>query len=649
MTYSEYLLLVERLNRYAYAYYVLDEPQITDEEYDKEYKKLLLFEKQNPTLVAVDSPSQRVGDVPLKEFEKASHIERMWSLDDVFCLEELNEWVLRINRRFPEATFVVEPKFDGASLNLFYKEGVLVKAITRGNGEVGENVTQNAKTIPSIPLKISLKGRLEIRGEVVIKKRDFEEINKERLESGLKEFANPRNAASGSLRQLDPKITAKRRLYFYPWGIGYNELPHKTLSSKMEEVYNQGFLTPPLKEICKKVEDIELSYKKMMEQRDSIEVMLDGMVIKVDELEIQEALGYTIKSPRFACAYKFPALEKSTKLLDIILQVGRTGIITPVAKLEPVNIEGVTIERATLHNFDEIEKKDIRVGDIVTIIRSGDVIPKIISSLKERRDGSERVIKRPKTCPVCGSKLLDEGALIKCQNLECSARIKNSLIHFASKKALNIEGLGERNIEIFYKHGLLRHIEDIFFLDRDEMLKLEGFREKRVQNILDSIENSKGCECGRFINALGIEHIGESASRKLCEQFGLEFYLKSYEDFLEIDGFGSEMSASLVEFCSVNKEKIKQLIEIIKPKVKEKPTQDLKLQGLNIVITGTLTRPREEIKELLESMGARVSSSVSKKTDYLLIGVNPGSKLQKAEELGIKVVDEKWLSELLTP
>lgn len=647
MKLEEYLLLIERLNRYAYAYYVLDTPLVTDEEYDIEYKKLLLFEEQNHALISASSPSQRVGDVPLDEFEKAPHIERMWSLDDVFCFEELDEWVLRIHKKYPNATFVSEPKFDGASLNLLYEDGALVKAITRGNGEIGENVTQNAKTIPSIPLQISIKGRLEVRGEVVIKKGDFAEMNKERVGSGLKEFANPRNAASGSLRQLDSRVTAKRRLYFYPWGIGYNEIPHKTLSLKMEEIYEQGFLAPPLRALCKKVEDIELSYKEMMERRESIEMMLDGMVVKVNELEVQDALGYTIKSPRFACAYKFLALEKSTKLLDVTLQVGRTGVVTPVAELEPVNIEGATIERATLHNFDEIEKKDIRVGDIVTLIRSGDVIPKIISSLKEKRDGSETVVVRPKNCPVCGSELLDEGALIKCQNLECSARIKNSLIHFASKKALNIEGLGERNIEIFYERGFLRHIEDIFFLDSDEILKLEGFKEKRVQNILDSIEGAKGCECRRFINALGIEHIGEGASRKLCEHFGLEFYLKSYEEFLEIEGFGSEMSASLVEFCSVNRERIERLLEIIKPIVKERPTQDLKLQGLNIVITGTLARPREEIKELLESLGAKVGSSVSKKTDFLLAGSDAGSKLQKALELGVKVVDEEWLKTLV--
>jgi len=642
-----YLESVKKLNDYAFSYYALDNPQVTDEEYDRLYKELKAYERAHPSEISPSSPTQRVGDIPLDEFEKAEHIERMWSLDDVFDYSELQEWLKRIHKNYPKATFVSEPKFDGASLSLVYENGKLQKAITRGNGEIGENVTQNAKTITSIPLEIELKEPIEIRGEVVIKKEDFEEINKERVRNGEKEFANPRNAASGSLRQLDPKITAKRRLFFYPWGIGHNTLNLEKMSQIMETIYAQKFLTPPLRKICTHIEEIEESYKEMINMRSSIPMMLDGMVIKVDEISINKELGYTIKAPRFACAYKFPAVEKSTKLLSVTLQVGRTGVITPVAELMPVNIEGATIERATLHNFDEIEKKDIRIGDEVTLIRSGDVIPKIISSLKEKRDGSETVVHRPTTCPVCEGELLDEGALIKCQNLECPARIKNSLIHFVSKKALNIEGLGDRNIEIFFDRGFIRKVEDIFFLDRDRILELEGFKEKRVQNILDSIEKAKGCECRRFVYALGIEHIGEGAAKKICEEFGLGFYEKSYEEFVAIDGFGNESSLSIVEFCRVNRENIIKLIDIIKPVEKKSLVQNRPFEGKSIVITGTLSKPREVIKEELENIGFKILSSISKKTDFLLAGKDSGSKLDKAKELGVRVISEEELGELL--
>lgn len=645
MTYDAYIALANKLNDLAYHYYVLDEPKATDEEYDRLYRELTKAEHEHSEWTVSYSPSQRVGDVPLDAFEKASHIERMWSLDDVFDYSELTEWLNRIEKKYTDVSFISEPKFDGASLNLLYENGELQKAITRGNGEIGENVTQNAKTMNSIPLYIDIKSKIEIRGEVVIRKHDFEAINKERLAKGEKTFANPRNAASGSLRQLDSKITAKRRLFFYPWGIGYNELDNTKTSEKMELLYSNHFLRPPLRKLCGTIEDIETSYKEMMEKRNSFPMMLDGMVIKIDEISIQNELGYTIKSPRFSCAYKFPAIEKNTRLNAVTLQVGRTGVITPVAELEPVAIEGVTVNRATLHNFDEIEKKDIRIGDEVSIIRSGDVIPKIIGSFKERRNGSETAVKRPTHCPVCNSELLDEGALIKCQNLSCPARVKNALTHFASKKALNIDGLGERNIELFYEKGFIQNVEDIFSLPKEAILELEGFKEKRVQNLLDGIEAAKGCECWRFVNALGIEHIGEGASKKLCESFGLCFYTKSYDDFIALEGFGSEMSASVEEFSRVNQTRIKKLIVIIQPKNVEVDASPKPLVNLTFVITGTLTKPRDEIKETLEHLGAKVTNSVTKKTSYLLAGEGGGSKLDKANQLGVQVIDEAFLEE----
>ncbi|MFP4486035.1 MAG: NAD-dependent DNA ligase LigA [Campylobacterales bacterium] len=645
MSHKEYLELVKKLNKLAYSYYVLDEPEATDEEYDRLYNKLLEYEEAHQSKIAPNSPTQRVGDEPLSDFDKASHLSRMWSLDDVFSYEELKGWIERVYKKFEEVSFITEPKFDGASLNLIYKDGYLSQAITRGNGEIGEDVTQNAKTISSIPLKIDITSTIEIRGEVVIKKDDFELINKERLKNGLKEFANPRNAASGSLRQLDSKITAKRKLFFYPWGIGLHHLDKQKSSEMIESIYANHFLRPPLRHLCKTIDDIEKSYQEMIEARDSYDMMLDGMVVKIDEIEIQKALGYTIKAPRFSCAYKFPAIEKTTRLKDITLQVGRTGVITPVAELEPIRIEGVEVSRATLHNFDEIEKKDIRVGDMVSLIRSGDVIPKIITSFKDRRDGSQKKITRPKNCPVCSGELLDEGALIKCQNLSCPARVKNSLIHFASKKALNIDGLGRRNIEIFYDEGFIQNIEDLFSLPKEKILELEGFKEKRVENILEAIDSAKGCECWRFINSLGIEHIGEGASKKICESFGLEWVSKSEEEFLELEGFGREMSASLVEFIRVNQDRVDRLQKIINPK-EPKAKSDNELEGLTIVITGTLSKPRDEIKEFLESKGAKVSSSISKKTDILLAGSEAGSKLQKAKDLGVDIKGEEWIEKM---
>lgn len=639
---QNYSEMVEKLKKMAYAYYVLDDPIATDEEYDKLYHQIKEFESQNPHLIDPSSPTQRVGDIPLDEFEKNEHLQRMWSLDDVFNSEELQEWVNRIHKAYPYATFVCSPKFDGASLNLCYENGLLQTATTRGDGLRGELVTQNAKTIHSIPLQIPYQQKIEIRGEVVITKANFEKINAERLESGENLFANPRNAAAGSLRQLDSKIASKRKLNFIPWGFGYNPSTLQSFYQLLGEIFSYGFFTPPFLKHCKSIEEIESAYQEILSCRDSYPMMLDGMVIIVDEIPIQKQLGFTIKSPRFSCAYKFPAIEKSSKILKVSLQVGRSGVITPVAELEPVEIEGAMIGRATLHNFSEIERKDIRIGDEVIIIRSGDVIPKIIKPLTSLRNGSEKPIAKPTHCPICQSELLIEEKFIKCQNLSCEARVKESLAHFVSKKALNIDGLGEKIVFQLFDEGLISSIKDFYSLQKEDLLRLEGWKEKKAQNTLEGIEKTKGVELWRFINALGIEHIGEGASKKLQSVFGLEVFEKRYEDFITIDGFGEEMAKSLDEFISVNSQEIATLLSIISPTSPSKLLSSTSpFFGKSIVLTGTMSQEREIIKAHLESLGAKISSSVSKKTDFLIYGESAGSKFDKAQELGVECLSEE--------
>lgn len=641
MTQTEYQNAVERLKKLSYHYYVLDDPITTDEEYDILYHKVVAYEHEYPENIISDSPTQRVGDVPQDKFEKAQHLSRMWSLEDLFSREELETWVNRITKNYGNVRFYCEPKFDGASLNLIYDNGSLVQAITRGDGVEGEDVTQNAKTIQSIPLSIEYPGRIEIRGEVVIFKEDFEKINEERLRNGESLFANPRNAAAGSLRQLDTRITASRRLVFMPYGIGFNTLEIKNLSDRMEWVYALGFRNPHMTHLCESAEQIETFYHEMRVERDNFAMLLDGMVIKVDAIAVQDELGYTVKNPRWASAYKFPAIEKLTTLREIILQVGRSGVVTPVAIVEPVDIEGVTVERSTLHNFDEIERKDIRIGDKVIILRSGDVIPKIIKVIASERDGSEQVVHRPHTCPVCGSELLDEGALIKCQNLSCEARVVNSIIYFASKQCLNIDGLGDKIVEALHQSGMVREVSDLFSLTMEQLLSLEGFKEKKSRNLIDAIDAAKGCDCWRFINALGIEHIGEVASKSLCLAFGTAFDQATREEILALEGFGGEMVESLLEFVRVNGEKIERLRSILNPSAPVKiEAAENPFKGKSVVITGSMSVPRDTIKVLLEGLGAKVSSSVSKKTDFVIYGEDAGSKYDKALELGVTLLTE---------
>ncbi|WP_309499448.1 NAD-dependent DNA ligase LigA [Sulfurovum sp.] len=648
MTKEQYQEKVHTLKKWAHAYYVQDNPVASDEEYDRLYHEVLDYETANPSEVIDDSPTKRVGGVVRDEFSKAKHIKRMWSMEDVFSTDEVQAWLDRVEKNVGTCGYFCEPKFDGASMNLLYESGKLIRAITRGDGVVGEEVTDNVRTIRSIPLSIPYEGQIEIRGEVVIRKDDFEIINKERLEEGEQPFANPRNAAAGSLRQLDSSVTAKRRLVFYPWGLGQNTLTQSKLSEKMDYVYTLGFLEPPYVQECKSIEEIEAFYRKLISLRDEIPMMMDGMVLKVDDVSLQEDLGYTVKVPKWMCAYKFPAVEKVTKVNAITLQVGRTGVITPVAEVEPVEVEGAMIARATLHNFDEIERKGLMIGDWVILIRSGDVIPKITKVLTDRRDGSEIAIQRPTVCPTCHSEVLDEGTLIKCQNLDCPDRVVNSIIHFAKKGCMNIDGLGSKIVEMLVRQHKIEDILGLYYLRYEDLEGMEGFKTKRIQNLLDAIAATKGAPLYRLLSAMGIEHIGEVASKSLALEFGLGIVDVAFDEVVALDGIGEEMANSLLEFMRVNHDFVLKLFDAIQPSVEEKViAEENPFKDKTVVLTGTMSISRGEAKEMLEKLGAKVSGSVSKKTDYVIYGEDAGSKLDKAESLGVVTLREDEMRAML--
>jgi len=649
-TQEQYNKQVTKLINWAKAYYVYDDPIATDEEYDKLHKEVLTYELNNPTHINANTPTQRVGGVVLDGFVKASHLSPMWSQEDVFNTKELQEWLDRTAKTIDitQTKFLCEPKFDGASLNLIYNNGVLVQAISRGDGKIGEDVTSNAKTIHSIPLTIDYKHQIEIRGEVVIKKDDFEEINKQRASNNEALFANPRNAAAGSLRQLDSSITAKRKLFFNVWGVGVNELEFTNSSEVMEFIYSFGFAKPPIFKLCSTIKDIEEVYHEIIKQRDNISMGLDGMVIKVDNLEFCEILGYTVKYPKFSCAYKFPAVEKTTKVKDIILQVGRTGAITPVAILEPTLIDGSTVRRATLHNFDEIARLELKLNDEVILIKSGDIIPKITKVLKDRRDNTQEDIIKPTNCPKCDSELLDEGILLKCQNLSCPARLTNSIIYFASKNCMNIDGLGNKIVELLVNKNIISNILDLYSLKFDDLINLDSFKDKKVNNLLNSIQNTINTPLHKVLNALAIEHIGEVASKQISDEFGLEFLNTTYEQLIEIDGIGEQMALSILEFIRVNKDTILKLFEIIKPTVEEKiQAKENPFKDKTVVLTGTMTKSRGLIKKDLEELGAKVSSSVSAKTDFLIYGEDAGSKYDKAIKLEVTTLTQEEMNKLI--
>ncbi|RAZ60210.1 NAD-dependent DNA ligase LigA [Campylobacter hyointestinalis] len=635
---NDYLKAVDTLNLWAKAYYTNDAPIASDAEYDELYAKTLKFEDENPELKVPYSPTCRVGGEILSEFQKSSHLERMWSMEDIFSDEELDAWILRGDKTGLE--FFVEPKFDGASLNLLYENGKLVKATTRGDGSIGEDVTNNARVISSIPLQISYKELIEIRGEVVISKADFELINLKREKNGEPPLANPRNAAAGSLRQLDNGVVKQRKLKFYPWGVGRNSLEYERHSQIMDFVRSLGFLQDGFCLICKTSDELKNAYKELTKKRDDKPILMDGMVVRVNDLSKAKSLGYTVKFPKFMVAYKFPAIEKTARLIDVALQVGRTGVVTPVGILDGVWIEGAFVRNVTLHNFDEINRLGLMKNDLVAVIRSGDVIPKITSVFKERRNGEEKGIVRPKFCPECGTELLDEDVLIKCQNLSCKARVVSSIIYFASKKCMNIDGLGEAIVELLFKKGIIKDIADIYRLDELSFMGLEGFKTKKISNLLKAIDDSKTPNLERFITSLGIEHIGEVAAKKIAVTYAQKWISLSLEELLSLDGFGEAMALSYLEFIRVNLDKIKELLSFITPKIAQIELKQNAFSGKIVVITGSLSRPRDEFKAELESFGAKVTNSVSAKTDFVLYGDEAGSKLEKAMSLGINLINE---------
>ena len=644
---KEYIDSVNILNRWSEAYYTQDSPIATDEEYDTLYRRIKEYEKENPNVISPYSPSKKVGDRTSNIFNKIKHIKPMWSMDNVYNITEATEWLDKVISKYSGITFLCEPKFDGVSLNLLYRNGKLIKGITRGDGKVGEDVTDNVNTIKSIPHVISHNGEIEIRGEVVIYKETFNRINRERVAKGESTYSNPRNIAAGSLRQLDPNITAKRELTFYPWGVGEHNIGEKSLSKIMEYIYTLGFKRPPYSRLCTTIEDIEAFYRLLLNNREKIPVVMDGIVIKVDNIDTQEQLGYTVKVPKWMCAYKFPPVERVTKLLDVKLQVGRTGVITPVGIVETIEIDNVNINRVTLHNFDYIRNMELLIGDSVIITRSGDVIPKIVKVLKDRRDGSEVAIDSPVVCPVCNTRVLVDKIYIKCQNLACESRVIGTISYFCKKENMDIYGLGSKTISLLVKRGIIRTIPDLYRLTKDKLKGLDGFGEKKIGNLLTSIANSKRCEIHRLISGLGIEHVGGVVSRDITTRYGLNCINVNREQLMEIDGIGTEIANSFTNFMEVNRGLVIELFELISPVKNHMVKNDSTYYNKRVVLTGSMGVDRETIKRKLEELGAKVVSTVSNNTDLIIIGDNPGSKLKRARLLGIPVVEHNKLLQQL--
>lgn len=644
MNEKQYQNAIKILNEWAHAYYTLDKPIASDAEYDELYRQILNYEAKNPLLIASNSPSRRVGAEILKGFEKMAHIKALWSMEDIFDQNELKEWLERGNKQNLE--LYIEPKFDGASLNLLYENGQLFSAITRGDGKIGENVTQNARTITSIPLTIPYKERIEIRGEVLITKSDFNAINQELTKQGKQTLANPRNAAAGSLRQLDSAITRSRRLKFYPWGVGENNLKFTKHNQIMEFIHSLGFLQDEFCVLCVGLENAQNAYNELLRRRENASILMDGMVLRLNDVSQEEKFGYTVKFPRFMVAYKFPALEKSTIILDVVWQVGRTGALTPKAICQSVNIDGANVQHATLHNYDEICRLGVKIGDVVSIIRSGDVIPKITGVLRPGKEQKEII--KPKFCPQCDSKLFDDGAILKCQNLACKARVLNNMIYFASKKCMNIDGLSSATIRLFYELGLIKNISDLYRLKQSNLENLEGFKDKKITNLLNAIAASKTPSLERFIASLGIELIGEVAAKKIAQHQKQNWRNASYDELISIDGFGENMAKSYLEFMRINREKIDELLSFITPKIQAQTPQTSQISNKTFVLTGTLSAPRQSFKERIEALGGRVSSAISSNTDFLLCGQNAGSKLNKAKELGVEILNEAQFNALIT-
>ena len=652
------------IREHDHRYYVLDDPQISDHEYDSLLRELKNLEDSHPELITSDSPTQRVGGSPISEFDQIQHSKPMLSLGNAFGIDELEAFNKRINDTLDanDVEFNAELKFDGLAVTILYENGIMKYAATRGDGSVGEDVTHNIKTIKTIPLKLHGENHpriFEVRGEVLMDKNDFKELNEYQISLGQKTFANPRNAAAGSLRQLDPKITAKRKLKFYAYSLGQvdRDLELTNHTDILEYINNAGIPISSYSQSVVGINQMQHFYEDILKKRNSLPFDIDGIVYKVNSIKNQENLGYVSKAPRWAIAYKFPAEEAETVVNDINVQVGRTGVITPVARLHPVFVSGVTVTNATLHNEDEMLRKDIRIGDSVIVRRAGDVVPEVVRVIKEKRPSTAKVFKMPQYCPICNSQVIriDGEAAQRCTGqLKCEAQAKQAISHYVSRKAMNIEGLGAKIIDHFFEKGMIKNISDIYQLDYEEIQKMEGFGEKSAENLKDAIELSKNTTLAKFIYALGIRNVGEATSKDIVKKLGtLDNVMKaSIDDFLEINDVGPVVAQSLHQFFQEDENKV-IINNIIEFGVKwddqaQNVTNDQKLNQQTFVVTGTLENfSRDEIKELIENNGGKVSGSVSKKTSYVIIGDNPGSKADKAVELGVKIINEEQLMELL--
>lgn len=651
-----------RLNQWSREYYVEDKPTVEDYVYDKEYAELVAIEEQYPDLITSDSPTQRVGGKVLEGFEKVTHDIPLYSLNDVFSKEELIAFDQRVQKAVGSVVdYCCELKIDGLSVSLRYEDGNFVRGATRGDGTVGENITENLKTVRSVPIKLKEPMNIEVRGECFMPKRSFVQLNQDREAEGKDIFANPRNAAAGSLRQLDSKITAKRNLDTFLYTVAdFGPMQAKTQYDALEELEKIGFHTNREKRLCHSIDEVWSYIEEYHDKRVDLPYEIDGIVIKVNEFSLQDQLGFTVKAPRWAAAYKFPPEEVETLIENIEWTVGRTGVVTPTAIMTPVRVAGTTVSRASLHNGDYIKLKDIRLKDTVLIYKAGDIIPEVSQVVLDKRPKDSEEYQLPTHCPVCGSELvhLDEEVALRCINPKCPAQMKEGLNHFVSRNAMNIDGLGPRVLEQMYDKKLVADVADLYKLTEEELLTLDKIKEKSANNILTAIDNSKDNSVERLIFGLGIRHVGAKAAKILAEHFGdLETLSKSdYESIIALDTIGDIIADSVVTYFS--NEEVHELMNELKQagvNFEYKGLRNAQLQEVEspfkektVVLTGKLTRfTREEAKETIENLGGKVTGSVSKKTDIVVAGEDAGSKLTKAQELGIEVWTEDQMADAL--
>jgi DNA ligase (NAD+) len=654
--------LREEIEYHNYRYYILDQPEIPDAQYDRLLRELEQLEEQNPDLRSPNSPTQRVGAPPLESFEVIRHTLPMLSLANAFDESEVRDFDKRVKKFLgssEEVEYVAEPKLDGLAVELVYEQGQFRVGSTRGDGMNGENITQNLRTIKTIPLQLIQKKdpapeRLEVRGEIIIQLDKFRTLNRRREEAGEPPFANPRNAAAGSVRQLDSKITAARPLEIYCYGLG--EVRGRTFKTHWEILQSLpkwGLRANPNIQRCHCIDEVLQYYHQINEKRETLPYEIDGIVIKVDRLDLQARLGEISRSPRWALAFKFQPKQETTRVLDIVVQVGRTGALTPVAVMEPVKVGGVEVSRATLHNQDEVDKKDVRIGDCVIIQRAGDVIPEVVQVIASKRTGTEKKFKMPSKCPICGAEVIKEEAIHRCIGLDCPAQLKGRIKHFASKRAMDIDGLGIKLIDQLVDKGLVKDVADLYTVKKEELIALERMAEKSAQNIISAAEKSKTKPLSKFIYALGIRHVGEHISEVLAHHFPRleDFFHVTEEDLMEVEEVGPEVASSVFQFFRDKKNK--ESIELLKKagvKVIESHGEGKgKLAGKVFLFTGALkTFGREEARNRVESFGGGTASSVSKKVDFVVVGEDPGSKLDKARDLGIKILTEEEFKKMVS-